>query len=191
MSQLILNKAEDIEVFLDPFHMKIMRTMKSMHKPMTVKEIGNKMDEVPAKVYYHVKKLEAIGVLYVKYTEQINGIVAKYYDFTTDRVALSVPNCDQDKDVLCSQMMREYGRCFDDAKQQFYDLFNNSDDGSIDSEDAFIFEKDPFPIDPRQIDKLNDDIEKLFEKYRFSGKDAVKYSIFIAGMRNFDNKTDI
>lgn len=188
MSQLLLNKADDIEMFLDPFRMKIMRILKEKHEPMTVKEIGEKMGEVPAKVYYHVKKLEAIGVLYIKYTRQINGIVAKYYDFTTDHVALSVPEGEGNTDLLRSQIIREYGRSFDAAKQKFYDFFNHGDEKSIEAGDVFIYEKNAFPIDPQKIAALNDELTALIEKYRYTGADAVNYSLFISGIHNFDEE---
>jgi hypothetical protein len=38
------------------------------------------MKETPAKVYYHVKKMEAAGIVALVHTKEINGIVAKYYE---------------------------------------------------------------------------------------------------------------
>ncbi len=40
------------------------------------------MGEVPAKVHYHVKKLESAGILKLQHTKEINGIVAKFYQPT-------------------------------------------------------------------------------------------------------------
>ncbi len=42
------------------------------------------MGEVPAKVHYHVKKLESAGILKLQHTKEINGIVAKFYQPTVD-----------------------------------------------------------------------------------------------------------
>lgn len=53
-----------------------------LNKPSTVKQIADEMGDVPAKVHYHVKKLEMAGILRLNHTKEINGIIAKYYEPT-------------------------------------------------------------------------------------------------------------
>lgn len=186
ISRLLLNKNKDIEVFLDPYHTKIMHVMKDRNLPMTVKEIADAMGEVPAKVYYHVKKLEGIGVLSVKYTKLINGIVAKYYDFTTDTVALSVPDKDQKSNLLRSRMMKKYGACFDEAKQKFYDLISyEMNDNKLD-EKVYICAKNSAQVDPKELDQFMEDFGKLVEKYRCDGGNAKSYNLFLSVIKNTD-----
>ena len=186
MSRLTLSKYKDIEVFLEPYHAKIMRLMKERHEPMTVKEIADAMNEVPAKAYYHVKKLEAIGVLYIKYTKQINGIIAKYYDFTTDTVALAVSDEGEDADSLKSLVMKEYGQYFDNAKQKFFDLYSVSDreDNLNKNNDVYINVKESFSVDPKMMDDFFDDFKNLLEKYRCEESEAINYNLFLAIVKN-------
>lgn len=162
--------------------------MKDRKLPMTVKEIADAMGEVPAKVYYHVKKLEGIGVLYIKYTKLINGIVAKYYDFTTDTVALSVPDNDEKSNLLRSRMMKKYGSCFDEAKQKFYDLITYEMNDSSLNDNVYIYTKNSVAVNPKELDHFMDDFSKLVEKYRCDDDNATSYNLFVSVIKNADGK---
>ncbi|AWB43395.1 transcriptional regulator [Paenibacillus sp. CAA11] len=70
---------EEIKIYSDPYRLKIFNNFHLIGRPATVKEVADTMGEVPAKVYYHVKKLESIGLLKVVETREIKGIIAKYY----------------------------------------------------------------------------------------------------------------
>ena len=148
------------------------------------------MGEVPAKIHYHVKKLEAIGVLYIKYTKQVNGITAKYYDFTTDTVSISVSDKDAQADMLRSMVMQEYGQYFDDAKQKYFDLLSIVDDDSDENNDVFIKTSDTYTIAPGQIDAFYDELCSVINKYKYTGEDALNYSLFFSFVRIIDNKND-
>lgn len=76
---MILTSLEDIRVYSDPYRLQIMNTFFNMDRPATVKEIADELGEVPAKVHYHVKKLEKVGLLKLVSTKNIKGIIAKYY----------------------------------------------------------------------------------------------------------------
>jgi len=73
---------KEIKAFSDPYRMVIMKNYYTLARPATVKQIADEMHEVPAKVHYHVKKLESAGILKLKHTKEINGIVAKFYEPT-------------------------------------------------------------------------------------------------------------
>lgn len=150
---------------------------------MTVKEIADELGEVPAKVYYHVKKLEAIQVLYVEHTRLVNGIVAKYYDFTTDTFSLS-PDSPVGDTTLSSQMTLTYGGYFDEQKQRYFDIadwkFKSGDNGDHDA--AFLL-KDRVAVDPGKVDELMLKIEDLVKEYRAKDGDGVPYSVFMTMLR--------
>lgn len=79
---IYLTKLSEIKAFSDPYRMIIMKHYYNLGKPATVKQIADIMSEVPAKVHYHVKKLESTGILKLDHTKEINGIVAKFYEPT-------------------------------------------------------------------------------------------------------------
>lgn len=183
MSKTVLEKASDIKIFLDPFRSRIMRVMKDAGRPMTVKEIADEIGVVPAKVHYHVKKLESIGVLHVEHTKVVNGIVAKYYDFTTDSVALSVRGEEEGGEVS-SLLMKTYGGYYDEAKQRFFDLYNSKQGPSdVDDNDGFFYIKSAIPIDVQKLDQLGDEIRDVMEKYRCEGENAADFSVFFSMVR--------
>lgn len=162
-----------------------MRVMKNKYKPMTVKEIADEMKQSPAKVYYHIKKLESIGVLYIKYTKVINGIVAKYYDFATDSVSLSIQDDEEGMDIIRSKMMSEYGQYFDEAKQKFLNSYNNAEtDKPMNDKDVFMSVKDSFPVDPERVGDMYDEIREIFTKYHSDKENAVRYSTFMFMIQN-------
>jgi len=76
----VLSTVEEIKAVSDPYRYKILNCFHSVGVPSTVKQIADRMGEVPAKVYYHVKKMEAAGILCLHHTQEVNGIVAKYYE---------------------------------------------------------------------------------------------------------------
>jgi predicted transcriptional regulator len=78
----VLTTLNEIKSFTDPYRIIIMKHYFRLNKPSTVKQIADEMGDVPAKVHYHVKKLETAGILRLNHTKEINGIVAKYYEPT-------------------------------------------------------------------------------------------------------------
>ena len=180
MKKLILEKEKDLKIFLDPFRSRIMDVVRDAEQPMTVKEIADFLGEVPAKVYYHVKKLESIGVLYVEHTKVINGIVAKYYSLAADSIALSVHK-EEDKNDLSSLLVKTYGSYYDQAKQRFFNICSSGDaPGTLKDGQAFLYTKNTIPIDPGRLDTLEDEVSALLEKYRCRDGDAVNYSVFLS-----------
>ncbi|GAA0730904.1 ArsR family transcriptional regulator [Clostridium malenominatum] len=78
----ILSTIEEIKAVSDPYRMKIIKYFKDENRALTVKELADSLGEVPAKVHYHVKKLEKVGILHLTRTGEINGIITKYYELT-------------------------------------------------------------------------------------------------------------
>lgn len=184
MTELRLKKADEIKIFIDPYNNRIMRVIKDRHEPMTVKEIADTIGEVPAKVHYHVKKLEAIGVLFIKHTKEVNGIIAKYYDFTTDTVALSIDDKDEKSDLIKSQVVREYGVYYDEAKQKFYDLYNLQQNPEETDAEVFITIKDHFTLKAGQVTRFNEELSALIDKYVYKGEDSSDYNLFVSILPN-------
>lgn len=156
--------------------------MKSREQPMTVTEVADAMGLSPAKVLYHIKKLVSIGILYMKYTKVVNGIVAKYYDFTTDSIALSVTDEQYSNDILKSKLITEYGGYFDEAKQKFFNLYNV--DKAVNDGNVYIIVKDSFPIDANRVSEMNEELKALLKKYRSDSDTAVPYSLFFFMIQN-------
>src|SRR5689334_24250914 len=48
-------------------------------KPMTVTQLGEYLGEAPAKMHYHVRELERVGLVKLVATREKSGILEKYY----------------------------------------------------------------------------------------------------------------
>lgn len=91
-----LTTLEEIKAINDPYRLQIIFCYQRMGRAATVKEIADNMGEVPAKVHYHVKKLESAGILKLSHTKNVNGIIAKYYELTARDFHIKVNNLDSD-----------------------------------------------------------------------------------------------
>lgn len=68
---------EIAKLMLDPKRNQILKI--AAKEPMTVKQMAEKMDELPSRLYYHVKKLEEAGFLELVETKQQGNLIEKYY----------------------------------------------------------------------------------------------------------------
>jgi predicted transcriptional regulator len=82
---------EEVRAYSDPYRLRILNEFYRYGEPATSKDIADVMGEVPAKVYYHVKKMEKYGILVLTHTREINGITAKYYEPAAKTIIISNP----------------------------------------------------------------------------------------------------
>ncbi|WP_049868041.1 MULTISPECIES: winged helix-turn-helix domain-containing protein [Paenibacillus] len=117
----VLKTIEEIRIFSDPYRMKIMNFFHKSDHPATIKEIADRMGEVPAKVYYHARKLESIGLLELVETKQINGITAKFYKAYDGTVNISRDEADDEsiKEIFRSESQKLASNMFDAAKEKY------------------------------------------------------------------------
>lgn len=187
MDRLVLNTAKAIETYIHPFRSRIMRVMQEKGAPMTVKEIADAMGQSAARIYYHVKKLEAIDVLRLDHTRQINGITAKYYTFAHDSVAIDVPEEDTEtQEELNARVLWEYSAVFDRIKQGYYDLFSQG--GGIRRENqVYMTMKETYPIDPKDREAIYEEFSRILRRYRCDGPQAVPHWVLMSMFPNVDS----
>lgn len=122
-----LETVDEIKAFSDPYRLRILYTLKRMGKPATVKQIGDAMGEVPAKVHYHVKKMEKAGVLRLSFTEEINGIVAKYYEPTAERFAIRSEELDPEvSKLVVNEAQKVISTVYDESKKVVLEALNSA-----------------------------------------------------------------
>lgn len=92
-----LTTPQEVKTFSNPFRFKIINLFTQGKTPLTVKQMADKLGQVPSKVHYHVKALEKIGVLEIVETKDNSGITEKYYlptaeNFYVDQVVKTSKN---------------------------------------------------------------------------------------------------
>src|ERR1700737_2475594 len=68
---------EQLRAIADVLRLRIIDLLQ--HQPMTVTQLGDMLEMAPAKVHYHVRELEKVGLLELVETREKGGILEKYY----------------------------------------------------------------------------------------------------------------
>ncbi|HVB25850.1 MAG TPA: helix-turn-helix domain-containing protein [Ktedonobacteraceae bacterium] len=72
-----IDSIEQLRAIADALRIRIVEMLQE--QPMTVTQLGDVMGEAPAKIHYHVRELEKVGLLKLVETREKGGILEKYY----------------------------------------------------------------------------------------------------------------
>lgn len=118
-----IENIEQLRAIADMLRLRIFEML--IDKPMTVTQLGEEMGEAPAKVHYHVRELERVGLLRLVETREKGGILEKYYqpiarEISVEKSLLSAPPDEalSMTGVLLSQMKEGFQRAFRVALEQ-------------------------------------------------------------------------
>jgi DNA-binding transcriptional ArsR family regulator len=68
---------EQVRALADELRVRIFSLL--AQEPMTVTQVGKALDTAPAKIHYHVRELERVGLVRQVFTREKSGILEKYY----------------------------------------------------------------------------------------------------------------
>lgn len=68
---------EQLRAIADELRTRIVEAL--IHRPMTVTQVGELLGQAPAKIHYHVRELERVGLIRLVATREKSGILEKYY----------------------------------------------------------------------------------------------------------------
>jgi predicted transcriptional regulator len=124
----VLTTLDEVKAISDPLKYRILMSYIKKDEPATVKQIADAINEVPAKVHYHVKKMESLGILELIYTKEIKGIIAKYYQPTAEKFEIK---CESDimnsnKQLVIAEKQRLVGEIYDTSKNEFFEQVNRN-----------------------------------------------------------------
>lgn len=159
----MLSTLEEIKTFSVKFRMNILECMYNFKKPATVKSIADKMNETPAKIHYHIKKLEEVGIVQLIYTETINGIVAKFYEPTAEKFEISSSSQqleDAEKFKVLSEAQKMLATIYDSSKELFLEQV-----GKIDKKHNGYLMGDNIYLTEEEFKVLQEEMEALKDKY--------------------------
>lgn len=72
-----INTLEQLRAVADPLRIQIIDLLIS--RPMTVTQLGEALGLAPAKIHYHVRELEKVGLLRLVEKREKGGVLEKYY----------------------------------------------------------------------------------------------------------------
>ena len=89
--------------------------------------VAEEMGEVPSKVYYHIKKLEKVGVVEIVKTEVINGIVAKYYKKTAETFTIEGDNEEMNNPLFLNETYKTIKSVYDESLEIIREAISNKE----------------------------------------------------------------
>lgn len=187
MQHIVLSTIEEIKVYSDPYRIQIMNTFRKQGRPSTVKEIADLMGEVPAKVHYHVKKLEKIGLLTLVSTREINGIIAKYYDPFEGEIHLRHEGEEDSplKQVFQSETLKLLNEMYEQSRERFMKQASQGDRMFISDMTLYVTNE--------EAEQLFKDITKLCEPYFTDNKKQdgqEEFRLFSSLSKQMEDKLD-
>lgn len=176
----VLTTLEEVKAISDPFRYRILNTLTDMDGPATVKQIADKMKEVPAKVHYHVKKLEKVEIVKLVFTKEINGIIAKYYEpLATDfEIKCSKEVDEPAKNMLLAESQRMISEFYDESKN----IFLNSTNKVIEKSKGTIINKDVY-LTEEEAEEIIELMKSFFKKHKEEDSKKLKYHSFFTIVR--------
>ena len=188
-----LTTIEEIKAYNEPYRMKILLTLLKLERPATGKEIADEMNETPAKVHYHIKKMEKAGILELVDTKEINGIVAKYYEPTAKEFNIENKYLDDSsRKVMSDETCKMVCGIFDMAKDNYINNVHkiteaNNGKAEKDKETG----KGQFSYSEIYLNaKEHEEIEKLIydfaKKHDKKGNGTKKYNMLFTIMQQYE-----
>lgn len=178
----VLTTLEQIRIYSDPYRIEILFNFQKFDRPATCKEIADSMGEIPAKVYYHIKKMEKAGILNLVYTKNINGIIAKYYEPTAENFIIKQNF--KDKDAVNTMVGETYlntiSQVFEKAKSDFLNILQKDAENHYKGKGVLQY-SDVFLTDD-EAEELHEYIDKII-KEREHGKNK-NYRVFFSMIKN-------
>ncbi|MEX1377416.1 MAG: helix-turn-helix domain-containing protein [Eubacteriales bacterium] len=179
-----LNSIKEIRVLIDPYRQEILSRMNLMARPATSKEIATAMKEAPSKVNYHLKVLEEYDFVEIDHTENINGIIAKYYKRTITNFDINFKEDDDNhsKSIAAISMIESM---FNNARDRHLGTLREkiSQSDELEDKEKGMITTAKLYMNEEEVKELGD----LISKYTKNSKEQRDlYSLFVSFIKQDD-----
>lgn len=174
---ITLKTMKEIKIISNPIRMRVLKNYYAYGKPATVKQMAQYMNEVPANIHYHVKKLIEINLLELEHTESINGITAKFYQPTAKHIKIEDESNDMYNKFLDGTEIL-FANVFDDAKKDFIESVRSKKSKSEDDEGLLL--QSNLYLTKAQAEDIYQYILQTVEHNKTEVNDKEKYVFFAA-----------
>jgi DNA-binding transcriptional ArsR family regulator len=82
----IISSVETLKIVADPLRLRILATLR--RAPATAKELARQLDTALKGLYYHLGLLEEHGLIRVRSTRVVSGIIEKQYEVAAYRISV-------------------------------------------------------------------------------------------------------
>ena len=156
---------EQIKAYSDPYRLRILTFLRNRREASTVKEIADYLGEVPAKVHYHIKKLEKVGIVEIVRTKEVKEIVAKYYYLTAENFQIEGEDIkNQTRKIYKSQILNIVNEYYDKSKEKSIDTLMKKVNLNSKNNAISIISRD-MNIDEDLFKQFDIELRELVKKY--------------------------
>ncbi len=86
---LVLKSLDEIKIFAEPLRVQILESL--MGDPLTVRQVAERLEEKPTKLYHHFEVMEAAGLIKKVRSQKKRGTVESYYQAAAQNITMD-PN---------------------------------------------------------------------------------------------------
>jgi DNA-binding transcriptional ArsR family regulator len=183
----ILDTEERIKAFTHPYRMRLVHVFRETRRPMTATEVARIIGDGPGRVHYHMRILEAAGIVAVVRTESVNGIIARYYEPTARHYSVGdAARGAVGGEPVRDEVARMISRRFRDGLRAFLDrTIGDSEDAADEpagarGDEAFLFEHLIHCNDQEWL-AFRESIEELAARHAGSTPGSRPRRVFVAG----------
>ncbi len=181
VQERILKTSEEIKIMSDPLRLTIYKTFHKFGRPATAKEVADELGLAPAKVHYHVQKMLSIEILELDHTQEINGIIAKFFKVTADSFVIDYSNIsDKVKNSVYSKSENLYLSIFNEFRDKFLSGLRNKVKNNVNNQSdrsGFIIH-DKVTLKKTDYETFYNELLGLFEKYGNEEEDSEEYMTY-------------
>lgn len=164
----ILSSLEEVKALSDPYRYRILNCLYEMKEPATVKQLADKLGEVPAKVHYHIKKLEKHDIVMLDHTEEIKGIIAKFYKPTAQHFEIK---CSSDLDksakaLMLGETQRMISEMYENSREIFIKQFEKNSELKQEDKIRGIVSADELYLTEEQAAEFQLYLQRFFQMHK-------------------------
>ncbi len=185
--ELELDSEERIKAFTHPYRMKLLHALRRLGRPSTATEVARLLGDGPGKAHYHMRILEAAGIVVLDHTDTVNGIIARYYEPAARQYSVQGGPDQDDDGSLRDELSRMIARRFKEGLKAFLERTLSAESaaggepgGAKNDEQGFLFDYTLHCDDAswREVRKALDD---LAARYAAEAPGTQARRLFIAG----------
>jgi hypothetical protein len=174
----IAKTAQEVKMIFDPYRLRILHTIFHNKAEMTVKQIATEMEEPANKVHYHVKKLSDYKALKLVRTENINGIIAKYYMTAYDGYILDPEGGNKEVyDLTKKSLFSNLDMAVDKFKKDMVSYMNLISEKGKEAQRGLEISYDKYYMTKEEKEKVIKEIHEVLQKYTKEDTTKEEYSM--------------
>jgi predicted transcriptional regulator len=173
-----IETVEQMRAMADLLRIRIIDLLRK--RAMTVTQLGEELGLAPAKVHYHVRELERVGLLELVETREKGGILEKYYQPIAYEISVNRMLLSASRDESQAMLRALFDQLSDGYLSAFRRAVENQDTTQADRMVLFLSHLSLTDDEQRQLFAQIDELLKPFEQKR-EGEDIreVVFSTFV------------